>query len=182
LPPETAIGRSRREDAAAARPYPGWVRRNRNFEMASTTGIPRFQRLFRSAAGLDVDKTDLRRFEEFVNRKIHDLLLRGVANAKANGRDVIEPWDLPITKGLQECMHGFRALDEEIELQPLLDEMARRPPLELDYTDELEARLPDIAGGLGVALARSFKIIHPDLKNPQAQHWDQAFGLFDLLL
>lgn len=150
--------------------------------MASTTGIPRFQRLFRSAAGLDVDKTDLRRFEEFVNRKIHDLLLRGVANAKANGRDVIEPWDLPITKGLQECMHGFRALDEEIELQPLLDEMARRPPLELDYTDELEARLPDIAGGLGVALARSFKIIHPDLKNPQAQHWDQAFGLFDLLL
>ncbi|MDB4891032.1 MAG: hypothetical protein JWL61_2887, partial [Gemmatimonadetes bacterium] len=42
-------------------------------------------------------KNDVRRFDEFVNDKIYDLLLRGVANAKANDRDVIEPQDLPIT-------------------------------------------------------------------------------------
>jgi Domain of unknown function (DUF1931) len=29
-------------------------------------------------------------------RKVHDLLVRGQATAKANGRDIIEPYDLPI--------------------------------------------------------------------------------------
>jgi hypothetical protein len=33
-----------------------------------------------------------------------------------------------------------------------------------------------------VALAHSFKIIEPGLKNPQTAHWERAFALFDLLL
>jgi len=34
-----------------------------------------------------------------------------------------------------------------------------------------------------MALARSFKIIDPDLKNPQARrHWERSFQIFDLLL
>jgi len=69
--------------------------------------VPKFERFFRVAAGLDIDKTDLKRFSDFINRKICDLLLRAQAAAKANGRDVIEPFDLPITKGLQECLHEF---------------------------------------------------------------------------
>ena len=71
-------------------------------------GVARFERFFRAAAGLDVDKDDLRRFDDFLNDKIYDLLLRGQANAKANGRDVIEPQDLPITKGLQESIYAFK--------------------------------------------------------------------------
>jgi hypothetical protein len=35
------------------------------------------------------------------------------------------------------------------------------PLIELPYSDELEARLPVIAGGLSLALARSFTIIDP---------------------
>ena len=27
-----------------------------------------------------------------------------------------------------------------------------------------------------------FKIIDPDLKNPQARHWERSFQIFDLLL
>jgi len=42
--------------------------------------------------------------------------------------------------------------------------------------------LPIIAGALSVGLARSFKIIDPDLKNPQTVHWERSFRLFDLLL
>ena len=95
----------------------------------AVTAIARFERFFRSAAGLDVDKSDLRRYSDFVNDKLYDLLLRAQAAAKANGRDVIEPHDLPITKGLQERIHEFRTLDEEIELQPNLDHLAARPPL-----------------------------------------------------
>jgi hypothetical protein len=64
--------------------------------------VARFERFFRVTAGLDVDKEDIKRFEEFICRRIHDLLLRGEAAAKANGRDVVQPHDLPITKGLQE--------------------------------------------------------------------------------
>jgi hypothetical protein len=134
------------------------------------------------AAALDVDKSDLKRYTSFVNDKIYDLMLRAQAAAKANGRDIIEPHDLPITKGLQERIHEFGRIDEQIELQPILDHLAALPPLDLAYSEETETRLPAIAGGISVALARTFKVIDPDLKNPQAEHWDTVLRIFDLLL
>jgi hypothetical protein len=145
-------------------------------------GVARFERFFRTAARLDVDKQDLKRYSEFINHKIYDLLLRAEATAKANGRDIIEPFDLPITKGLQESIHAFREIDEAIELQPIIDYLTARPPLDLAYSDATEERLSAVAGGLSVALARSFKIIDPDLKNPETKHWDRCFQTFDLLL
>jgi Domain of unknown function (DUF1931) len=145
-------------------------------------GVAKFERLFRTAARLDVDKQDLRRYSDFINQKVYDLLLRGEADAKANGRDIIQPFDLPITKGLQESIHVFRELDEKIELKPILDQITALPPLDLAVSVETEARLPTIVGGLSVALARSFKIIDPDLKNPQTVHWERCFQIFDLLL
>jgi hypothetical protein len=145
-------------------------------------GVARFERFFRVAAGLDVDKADLKRYSDFVNQKIYDLLVRGEAIAKANGRDLIEPIDLPITKGLQEDIHAFKEIDEQIELTPILDHLTARPPLDLVNSEETEAQLPAIAGGLSFALARAFKIIDPDLKNPQTRHWQRSFQLFDLLL
>ncbi|MGD9765628.1 MAG: DUF1931 family protein [Candidatus Binatia bacterium] len=141
--------------------------------------VAKFERFFRAAAGLDVDKNDLRRYSDFVTTKVHDLLIRAVAAAKANGRDVIEPFDLPITKGLQESMHKFRQLDMDIELEPILDQLTARPPLELAYSPDTESELPRLAGGLSFALARTFTIIDPELKNPQTTHWDQAFEIFN---
>lgn len=144
--------------------------------------ISKFERFFRLAASLGVDKADLNRYDEFVNHEIYDLLLRAQATAKANARDIIFPQDLPITKGLQERMHEFRKLDERIELKPILDQLAKRPLLDLAYNEETEAALPEIAGGFSLALARSFKIIDPELKNPMTEHWNRAFALFDLVL
>jgi hypothetical protein len=145
--------------------------------------IPKFERLFREAASLDVDKEDLRRLDDFFNHEIEDLLIRGVANAKANARDVILPVDLPITKGLQESIHAFKAFNQDLQLTPILDQLTKLPILELDYSDDTRAALPEIAGGLTVALARSFKIMDPDVKNPLAtEHWDRAFKLFDHLM
>lgn len=54
--------------------------------------------------------------------------------------------------------------------------------LDLDYADDTKARFPAIIGGLSVALARSFKILDPGLKNPKPEHWQRSFDLFDLLL
>jgi hypothetical protein len=145
-------------------------------------GVSQFERFFRTAASLDVDKDDLRRYTDFVNRKVHDLLLIGQATAKANARDVIEPWDLPVTKGLQERVHEFERMDEEAELRPILEQLTALPPLDLAYSQETEARLPGLAGGLSLGLARTFKVLDPKLKNPQTGHWERAFRIFDLLL
>jgi len=146
------------------------------------TGVVKFERLFRVAASLDVDKQDLKRYSDFINRKIHDLLIRGEAGAKANGRDIIEPFDLPITKGLQESIHRFREIDAEIGFEPILDRMTMLPSLDLGTSYETENRLPDIAGGLSVGLAHSFKIIEPDLKHPHSENWERSFAIFGLLL
>jgi hypothetical protein len=144
--------------------------------------VSKFERFFRIAASLDVDKDDLKRYNDFVHQKLYDLLIRGQATARANERHVIKPIDLPITKGLQESIHQFRGLDEDIELKPILEELALRPQLDLDYGDDLTAKFPAIVGGLSLALARSFKIIDPALKNPSTEHWERAFRIFDLLL
>lgn len=144
--------------------------------------IARFERFFRLAASLDVDKDDLRRYSGFIHQKTYDLLLRAEANAKANARDVMQPSDLPITKGLQESIHAYRKIDEEIELEPILQALTQLPQLDLAYGEEIEAKLPDVVGGLSYALARSFRIVYPDLKNPQTAHWETAFQLFNLLL
>jgi hypothetical protein len=66
-------------------------------------------------------------------------------------------------------------------LEPILDELTARP-VDLTYSAETEARLPEIAGELGVALARTFKIIDPDLKNPRTEQWERSFHIFNLLL
>ena len=145
-------------------------------------GATRFERFFRTAASLDVDKSDLKRYDEFLDRKIHDLFVVAKATAKANGRDVIEPRDLPITKGLQERMHEFLKLDEDLEVVPLLEQLLARPPLGIALSEDTEARLPAIAGGLSVALAQAFKIIDPRVKNPGSTEWDQVFRMFELLL
>jgi hypothetical protein len=145
-------------------------------------GTAKFERFFRLAASLDVDKDDLRRYEDFVNQNVTDLLIRGQASAKANLRDVVEPIDLPITKGLQEQIHEFRRIDQDVGLRPLLDELTIRPAIDMAIGDETDAELPEIVGGVSVALSRTFKIIDHELKNPQTEHWERSFRLFDLLL
>src|SRR4051794_13648709 len=95
----------------------------RGNEPMQIAGVTKFERFFRVAAGLDVDKSDLKRYSDFINLKIYDLLLRAQATAKANGRDIIQPFDLPVTKGLQESVHAFRRIEDEIQLKPALDHL-----------------------------------------------------------
>ena len=98
-------------------------------------GITQFERFFRRTASLDVDKQDLKRYSNFINHKIYDLLVRGQAVAGANDRDIIEPHDLPITPGLQEDIYAFSKLDELIGLYSILEHIAGRPPLDRALSD-----------------------------------------------
>src|SRR3984957_1580501 len=83
-------------------------------------GFTKFERFFRAAGGVDVDRDDIKRYLDFVNDVLYDLLLIGQATAKANVRDVILPRDLPVTKGLQESVHAFERLGggEELRATP----------------------------------------------------------------
>ena len=145
-------------------------------------GFTRFEQFFRAASGVNVDRDDVRRYFDFVNDAIYDLMLMGQATAKANVRDVVEPWDLPITKGLQESIHAYERIEEEIELQPILESLAARPPLDATLDEETESRLPAIFGGISVALARTFKEIDPEIKAVHTEEWERAFRLFRLLI
>jgi hypothetical protein len=145
-------------------------------------GTHQIERFFRVAAGLDVDKEDLRRYYNFVDQKVSDLLLIAQHKAKANDRVRVELRDLPITKGLQESIHAFEKLDLDIGLERILVRKGPEPPFDLPYSDEVDARLPVVAGGLSLAVARTFKIIDPQTKHPATEDWERAFQIFDLLL
>ena len=145
-------------------------------------GVTKFERFFRAAGEVSVDREDIQRYLDFVNDALYDLLIMGQATAKANLRDVIQPWDLPLTKGLQESTHAFERLDEDIELQPILESLAARPPLDMALDLDTEARLPLLFGGISVALARTFRLIDADVKAVHTVQWDRTFQLFRQLI
>jgi hypothetical protein len=140
-----------------------------------------FERFFRVVGGLRIDKNDIRRFRSFVDEQIDDIAIAGRNSASWNGRDVIYPQDLPITKGVQERMREFDKLDEADEIRALLAQEVRRPPAEVTFDEETEQLLPEVFGGISIALARVFRVIDPKLTNPATEHWERAFTLFRLV-
>ena len=145
-------------------------------------GSAKFEPLFGAAGRVSAGRDDVNRYLDFVNDAIYDLIVIGRATAKANVRDGIEPWDLPITKGLQESMHQFEKLEEETELQPILGSLAARPPLDVTLDEETEARLPLIFGGISVALAKTFKLIDAESKAVHTEERERTFSPFRLLI
>jgi hypothetical protein len=131
---------------------------------------------------LEIDKEDIRRYYDFVDKKVVDLLLVALHTARANGRVVVEKRDLPITKGLQESIQAFEALDIDIGLERILDSAVPEPQSDLPFSLGVEAYLPVIAGDISLAVARTFKIIDPKTRQPATPEWERAFQIFDLLL
>ena len=145
-------------------------------------GVAQFEKLFRHAAGLDIDKSDIKRLDDFINAQLHGLLLMAQRLAKMNGRDVITEADVPLTRGLQESVHAFRQLNEEVPVAGILERLTKLPPLDLAIGEDVQAMLPDLAGGMTISLARVFKVIDPALKNPQSEHWEKVERLYELLV
>ena len=145
-------------------------------------GFTKFERFFRVAGDVDVNRDDVKRYLDFVNDVLYDMLIMAQGTAKANIRDIIEPRDLPLTKGVQESMHAFEKIDSDIELEPILESLAARPPLDVTLSEETEARLPVLFGGISVALARTFKLIDAELRAVHSEEWERTFQLFRLLI
>ena len=143
-------------------------------------GTPEVQRFFRAAGSIDVDRADVDRFRTFVDGKVDDLAIAGRDTARWNGRDVIAPQDLPITRGLQEQMREFGRLDEADDIREWLRGTLRRPPDDVTFGEETEGVLTEVFGGISVALARSFRIVDPEVRNPSTRDWDRVLDLFRL--
>lgn len=150
--------------------------------MTHPSGIPVFQRFFRTVASIKIDKNDVRRFREFIDEEIDDIAISGRNSAAWNGRDVVVAQDLPITKGLQERMREFDKLEEAQEIRELLRQVVRRPPADVTFADQTEYLLPELFGGLSIALARSFRVVDPTVSSPSPEHWERVFTLFRLVL
>lgn len=58
--------------------------------MTHPSGIPVFQRFFRSVASIKIDKNDVKRFRTFIDEEIDDIAIAGRNSATWNRRDVIE--------------------------------------------------------------------------------------------
>lgn len=102
--------------------------------------------------------------------------------------DLAEAAALPETPNLDgayprlDRMREFDKLDEAEEIRELLRQVVRRPPADVTFAEETEQLLPELFGGLSVALARSFRVIDPKLTHPATEHWEQAFDIFRLVL
>jgi hypothetical protein len=63
-----------------------------------------------------------------------------------------------------------------------MSQTLRRPPDDVTFGEETEAVLNDVFGGISVALARSFRIVDPEVANPGSQDWDRVLTWFQLTL
>jgi hypothetical protein len=145
-------------------------------------GFTQFERLFREAGGVDVDRDDVKRYLDFVNDAIYDLLTTARATARANARDIIEPQDLPVTRGLQEAVRDYQKISQAVELDPILAEITARPPLDVSLSDDTASGLPALFGGISVQLARLFRLTNGQHRAVHAREWDRAFAAFRLLI
>jgi len=145
-------------------------------------GIKQLQRLFREAAGINIDKSDVKRLSDFIGERLRDLLLLGQVSASINDRDIIEYQDIPITAGLQQAIRDFKEFDEELSLTPILEQQATLPPLKLGISDMAEKKIPELVGAITISLARVFKAINPELKNPGTREWEQVEEVYRILL
>jgi hypothetical protein len=140
------------------------------------------ERFLRRSAGIDIDKSDMKRLNDLIGSKLNDLLVIGVRNASYNDRDIVMEPDLPLTKGFLERRQEFRQFDEQIGLKPILDHLATYPPLERALSADVEAMLPELAGTLAMLAGRTIKILDPAVKNPSAILWERVRTVMELLL
>ncbi|HEY2224497.1 DUF1931 family protein [Actinomycetospora sp.] len=146
--------------------------------MTVPSGVPLFQRFFRSVGHIKVDRNDVKRFRAFVDEMIDDIAITGRNAAAWNGRDVIAPQDLPLTKGVQERMREFDKLEEAGEIRAQLAQTVRRPPADVTFSEETEDVLVELFGGLAIALARTFRVVAPEVVDPGTAHWERVTTIF----
>jgi hypothetical protein len=150
--------------------------------MSVIFGANRLKELAWRISDVKLDKSDLQRLSDLVDDKLYDLLLIGVQHASYNNRDVIMEPDLPLTRGLRESMQDFELYEEEVRIEPILEQLATYPQLEREPSQEVVDLLPQIVGTLIMVTTQLMTVVDPDISNPDSETWDRVSQAMDLLI
>ncbi len=148
----------------------------------AVTGAHKIEALYKKAAGLRIDKNKVKKISDVVDQKLYDLLVVAEGNARYNGRDIIWMCDVPLTKAMKESMQKFKELEEALELQPILDHLAKLPPLKYGLEEELEKKLPDLVGTLIFVMANITKEFSPKDRTISAEEMEKAERVLNLMI
>jgi hypothetical protein len=150
--------------------------------MSVVFGANRLEELVWRVSEVELDKSDLQRLSEFIGDKLYDLLLVGVQHASYNDRDLIMEPDLPLTRGLRESMQDFELYEEEVDIEPILEQLATYPQLEREPSQEVIDLLPEIVGTLITVTTQLMTVVDPGISNPDSETWDRVAETMNLLI
>jgi hypothetical protein len=150
--------------------------------MSVIFGANRLEELVWRVSEVELDNNDLQRLSELVGDKLYDLLLVGVQHASYNNRDLIMEPDLPLTRGLRESMQDFELYEEEVDIGPILEQLAIYPQLEREPSQEVIDLLPAIVGTLIVVTTQLMTVVDPGISNPDSETWDRVTETMNLLI
>jgi len=148
----------------------------------AVVGSTKLEALFRKVASLDIHKNHTKEITDIAEKKLHDLLLAAERNANINGRDVIWESDLPITKGLQESIIEFKKFDEDLNIDDILEFLAKIPPLKYPLVADLENKILEITGAILIVLAKVMKEIDTESRAVSQELIDKSSKILDLTL
>ena len=150
--------------------------------MPLVMGAQRLEELARRGSDLTLYKNDLAQLSDLASRKLNDLLIIGARNASYNGHDLVVAPDLPLTKGLLQSMDDLSLYLEEIELEPILEQLATYPPLDRQLSEEVVQMLPELVGTIILVTVKFVVTVYPDMSNLDSDTWERVSRAMDLLL
>ncbi len=147
-----------------------WRSESRSGEagQAATLGFdyPWLEQFLRRAGGFHFSEEQAERIVALVEDKLRDLFAVAEDTALANGRMIVMPHDLPLTKGLRATMREHEALSREIELTPALRFLAESG-LTPRYDEQVKQSVPSLVGALLVLTGKIIAIVDPDNLKPE---------------
>ncbi|WP_457548658.1 DUF1931 family protein [Archaeoglobus sp.] len=145
---------------------------------------PQLKKILEETCELDLYKVEAGRMMDIVEKKLADLFEVAYNKAKAEGREMIMPRDLPLTKGFLNSMELFRKAIERqnVDVEPIKKFVLRELPVDAPLQDELIDELPIITGTLFVLIGRVIKALHPDVERVKDEHIDEAKRVLDYTL
>jgi len=154
--------------------------------VARVVGLPRLQTLYRRFVGLDLDKGRASEVLEVAEKKLADLFEVAVERARAEGRDVVEWRDLPLTKGLRATMERYerereRLQDPRLDLGPIMEFLAR-PLSGLEVSEEVREKLPTLVATVLLLVGYVIKEVDPGARKPSKRDIERAARILDLTL
>ncbi len=154
--------------------------------MTRIVGYSRLESLYRTFLSMDLDKSKAELVIDVSSKKLEDLFRVGLERAYIRGSDVVEYYDLPITRGLQETIEWYRRErerlnDPRLDLGPIVDYLAGRVK-GLVIGETIRDNLQDLTAAVLLLVGRVIKLVDPGTRKPSKEAIERAARILDLTL